>query len=883
MDMKEKNIIKIEDLLKRIKASKNPTQDGLVRQYFEVLCNWLGSPASRSPQKIAFDRNLPAQHKKFVAVCLLRLLCANENAVWEPLQFRSKVFALLDEQFGEIYATFGIQKNDNNHEKLSKLRDTETKLFGDFENIINSIVSLQTAVDIRNRLMKSLHNPINVLLLEHFVDPSILSSERIKEFFSAINQYKEASSLSKLEPHDNFVSVYKALLRDAERMDSQITINCVTKLLRKINDVIEYDFSSNEVIKEARVEIHESEYKYPFHIENKKISIKIELENLGPGYAFNTLVEMTDFDDNLEIINPSIFIGSLRPGRSTIAFETIVKKCIDYKPSLIGYFSWNSHSKPTIKQDFIFELTPQRSNLDWKKLKTSKPYSLEAVVTEEELVGRDELIQRLLAKVSSSQIESTIIYGQKRVGKTSIAKTLQSKLKKQSNYSVIYIGVGSLDKLSSIKFVSSIGSEIVYEINYDPELARLGIEEPQFDGALAPLIHFFKDIKRVKLENKFLIIIDEFDEIPSELFNYTPIGDTFFHNIRSLSSNNFLGFVLVGGENMHIIQQSTDRLNKFEAFRVDYFDKEKYWDDFQELVRRPVTSSLEFSDEAIVRLYDMTEGNPFFTKLICIKIFERACDTRNSYISPDEVQFAINSCMDSLTMNNINHFWKDGILEDEPARIDIIETQRRKFLIAFAEIKRERNVARIDDLISSPVLEDVSTKEILESFISRGVLVASHDSLRIKPQFFEKWLIEKGHYTMTKAFLDEEAITAMERKEGEAYVGDIEIYELSESWGLYRGSPITETRIREWLNQFANNIERRHMFILLQNLRFYDELKIREKLRVIHESARKGILREIKGTERSQHDILLSSFGSLSESGPSLTRMYRADGPQRED
>lgn len=139
-------------------------------------------------------------------------------------------------------------------------------------------------------------------------------------------------------------------------------------------------------------------------------------------------------------------------------------------------------------------------------------------------------------------------------------------------------------------------------------------------------------------------------------------------------------------------------------------------------MRRPVTGSLEFSDEAIVRLYDMTEGDPFFTKLLCIKIFERACDTRNSYISPDEVQFAIISCMDSLTMNNVNHFWKDGILEDEPGSIDIIETQRRKFLIAFAEVKRERNIVRKEDLISSRALEDVSTQDVLESFISRGSL-----------------------------------------------------------------------------------------------------------------------------------------------------------------
>ena len=66
---------------------------------------------------------------------------------------------------------------------------------------------------------------------------------------------------------------------------------------------------------------------------------------------------------------------------------------------------------------------------------------------------------------------------------------------------------------------------------------------------------------------------------------------------------------------MRIIQQSTDRLNRMEVLQVDYFDQEKYEGDFQELVRRPVRGTIEFNDGAINTLYEMTEGNPFYTKI----------------------------------------------------------------------------------------------------------------------------------------------------------------------------------------------------------------------------------------------------------------------------
>jgi len=53
---------------------------------------------------------------------------------------------------------------------------------------------------------------------------------------------------------------------------------------------------------------------------------------------------------------------------------------------------------------------------------------MEPVETAAELAGRKEILDFLLAQASSKSLGSSYISGQKRVGKTSIVKTLKTRL-----------------------------------------------------------------------------------------------------------------------------------------------------------------------------------------------------------------------------------------------------------------------------------------------------------------------------------------------------------------------------------------------------------------------------------------------------------------------
>jgi hypothetical protein len=829
-------------------------------------------------QQILFrSTNTPLQ-KQFIAACLIRLAHHSESSIWDEIDFRHKVFTLFDEQLKELYEKLKISGKEN-HEKLSCLKEIEKNLFDEFKSLNAGISSLKVASESQKAIMQALRKPANKIIIDNFVEPSyLISEERLRELFNSLKSYEEASGTSRIEMFKSVDDVFTKYVRDVERCPSKVAVICLKDLFSKIHQLIVDDFQKSDIIKPAKVTLVHPNRKYPFHKINKKIDLKFVIENEGLGYAFNVKIEVLLFEglesDYSETVASEIKIESIPVVLPVKANNN------ELKHSLLVRWTWQNYDNSISQNEFLFEFESQREDIDWENLKYKSPYNLHAVSSEEELVGRKELVENIYGKLISESIESCMIFGQKRVGKTSIAQTLESKILRGKKLFPIFIKVGDLSKTSSHNFISTLGEAIVEATLYSNELNNFVISKPEFKDSLSPkLPYYFKNIKRLSPNLKFVIIIDEFDEIPVELYPYTEAGDSFFHNLRSLSQEGSqIGFILIGGENMQKIRESTDKLNLFTPCKVDYFDKEKFFNDFKDLIKQPVQNILDFSDESIEEIYKFSEGNPFFTKFICSKLFKNACDRNDSYISIDETKSAILESIESIDLINVTHFWIDGISEKQQERKDQIETQRRKFLIAYAEVRRNNSRVTKENISKSKILNDVAVDSMIENFTNRGILIESKNGeVRLKPRLFDEWLVQRGSQLLTSSFADANAIEELRSKEDKAFVKDKEIIELISKWNLYQGKSITTHHVRAWLEQFTNNIERRLMFKLLQSVSFYSEEKIRERLTIIHKYVRQGMTSSIKEGERSNRAILLSSFDNPAKSSSSYARLYASE------
>ena len=147
------------------------------------------------------------------------------------------------------------------------------------------------------------------------------------------------------------------------------------------------------------------------------------MRNIGPGHAFEIFIEIEDCTD-LDLKEKSKFLSYLEPSFIIIEIPATIRKvCNDVM--ITGKCKWRDYSNLSNESDFEFMLDSQ-PNLDWESLEKEKPepYSLKPVVKEENLIGREEELRQLRAHSKSRDgVGSDVIFGQRRVGKTSLVSS----------------------------------------------------------------------------------------------------------------------------------------------------------------------------------------------------------------------------------------------------------------------------------------------------------------------------------------------------------------------------------------------------------------------------------------------------------------------------
>ena len=96
-------------------------------------------------------------------------------------------------------------------------------------------------------------------------------------------------------------------------------------------------------------------------------------------------------------------------------------------PAVEVEVSWKNADGTVGSTSEVFVPEPQRPDVDWEALGDRDPARRE-VASEELLVGRDEILRQLSSVLDGDSMGLSVISGQKRVGKTSIARTLETRL-----------------------------------------------------------------------------------------------------------------------------------------------------------------------------------------------------------------------------------------------------------------------------------------------------------------------------------------------------------------------------------------------------------------------------------------------------------------------
>ena len=802
--------------------------------------------------------------QEFLGAVFLRLY-KNHEDLFEDKLLKHKIITLFDTLYEHsIYKKKKIIINMQSHEKLPLLKQhiEEIEVFIKKINIEN----LSQFNSFRQKYLKLLKSNKNII--EFFLDEKIYNL--LEDIFAQISFYIENHDIDTFNKLKKDFTLY---IDNLKKISSEYNTLFLLEPFKKINELIENDlYTHNPDAKISKLIVSSTGKRYPLQNINTHIDLLIKLTNVEEGKAYDTEIEIVETN--------SLKIGKIKQFIGTVGGKQVVRVKFNAEINQIHEVltvrvkvSWKDYTQEKYEVFKNLTFNRQRIDIDWEEFAESECYSREAIEDEGELIGRKDILDELYKGLDKNKnIKSYAIHGQKRVGKTSIAKVLKSRLDmNKKKFLVLYIEGGEyVDGENFKNTINNLGNKICKQIlRSNQKLSHLEI--PQFNGSLQPLVDFLDDVQYILEDLKIIFMLDEFDEISSNLYKRNEIGNAFFLTIRSISNKSNYSFILIGGEKINfIISIQGEQLNKFKSHRVDYFDKE-HWSEFKDLVKVPVRNYLDITDEAINKLYEQTAGNPFFTNVICETMMEIAIERRDSFITDVEMEEAIKKSIEMAETQIFLHFWEDGIKEDNEKEEEV-SYKRRKVLLVLSELENNnKSLTRVNitDMLSDE-LGEIEVKKILKEFVERTILIENNEHYSFRIDFFKQWLVNNGSKEIIMTLSDEEKIKIREKEEKEAAVTSEELNKLIKSKKLiYDGHMLDIEDVRRWLNQFETNINQRLVFKILENLIYFNSINIKTKMKEIF-----SYIKEKKYQGKRVSNVLVSYLDTIGKSGVEYSKYF---------
>jgi hypothetical protein len=794
-------------------------------------------------------------------------------------QLDRKLVDLAQAGASDFCKAYKVDTKQQGFEKADVLRTIHGDICTKLDILRVPLGTLEAIISTRQAVQKVLNAQIVAAYLQPF------DHQRVTIFINAL--YSDIKDLLDTEDH-TFLPKLQALRRTIEEhinwaksSRTFLTEEYIGPFLEAASNAVDHAEASSssrfrsEIAGAGGDKNFALEKRYPLRDTKRVSKIAIPLINKGPGIATNVRAAIATPSDAL-LGSAEVNLGEIPPGRFALAVEVWPSRPLpELKLQIEVSWSYLANTE-RLSEVFTVLVRSQASEVDWAELEKREPYST-SPAEGSEFVGRREKVQTLSSRLLRDRMQSSYITGQKRVGKSSLALAVRDELQKQANVASLYLEYGEISDVDPLATMRNLGMRLADFLvkHLPPALAPSGLD---FSGSLAPLSRICDTLLSETPNQRFVIILDEFDELPPEIYRPGPLAETFFSNLRTLAAKRNLAFMLIGGENMpFIVEAQGDQLNKFVREGLSYFSRVDDWSDFRDLVRGSVRADINWTESATNEIYTLTSGHPYYAKLLCARVYSTAVTERDTEVTTEEVRRAFAVLVSSLDTNSFAHLWKDG-LTGTRGEVESNALQRCRLLVAMGRILRAKKPVTersINENKHTIALAGSSITPILRDFCRREILTEQGGVYTIGLPLFREWLAQSGVTSLIGDTLRDELAAGLQQSEDAAYVHDDEIQRLTDAWPLYRGHVVSVDEVRRWLHQAPLYREQRMLFKLLKNLRFFSEIEIREKLALAHSLVAQslpGFAR--KGMADRRRDVLVTYVDGPAKSGHYYASRY---------
>ena len=764
----------------------------------------------------------------------------------------------------------GFQDHDPTHEILDQTISYLETLLGPVTNCLHLLgeqgVSLRDFRQHRQRLMASSDKLFHVF--------SVATNNRLTHFRDLLGAHlTEVLDSNTMEKYDRFG---KLALQYCQRECSQPEWISSHYLFPIVLSAAEAASTADKEIRKLRPEVSATldKQQHPLNTARKNVPLRIQINNTGDAPAKDVVMEVEADRREITVRPREMTIRRIGPGQTVLHDALMDVESAVQAMELTCLFRWRnpdaseqSYLQPSLK------LTAQRE-VSWAEAGAT-PYPLRSVTSRDRLVGRDSDLDALCVGVEGKQ--SFYITGQKRVGKTSVARVLTDLFRHNEQYVSVYQTIGDSSATSGAALVHSLYGLIVDELE-DISDGALAVTLPPVEEFINDEVRqnqrFRRKLDKALAGRNVLCVVDDFDEISEELYK----GDgakSFFLRLRSLIDSGCFAFVFVGSEKLPVIfRYQGEKLNQVREHSLNYLRDDAA---LRRLVVEPCKRYLDYSDRAVDVIRDYSAGNPYYATHICAKVYEDMYIRRDHYVAEGDVLRSIERICEGSGVNDFQHLWTDGVFE---GGADSAEMQ---YLNALVEVACARGgttdadfgVVERDWLMDQDELrtyDPAIVRHRLDNLVHRGVLVQRGGSqIGLRVPLFRRWLRKGGEAAVRASFGGRDL--RMRFMPVEVGPPAREVVELADGL-VYQGQPVGVDRVRAWLEQFGFDANQKLAFAVLKRLKgngYFSDVRIHQSCKTLHqimlqEFASTGGFAQMIEKGRTRN-LFFSSFDDEAKSG----------------
>ncbi len=363
------------------------------------------------------------------------------------------------------------------------------------------------------------------------------------------------------------------------------------------------------------------------------------------------------------------------------------------------------------------------------------PYVIGDPVEGALFVGRDDIMRQLQELwLMGNHLQSVVVYGHRRMGKTSILKNIEQRL-------------GSGIHVAYVNLLKSAGAETLSDVLLaisDQVAATLAIAPPRdTDMEASPSRTFERFLRRATdslAQGKGLIIaLDEFEKI-EELIEAGQLEASFMAYLRGLVQDSpRVGFAFAG---LHTLEEmSADYFQPFFAsvipIKVDFFRPATV----QTLLPNPGGDfPLDYDYDALDLIWALTAGQPYLTQLIGFQLVRRYNDQVFERQQPRDPKFTV---ADVQAVVNQPEFFAQGKPYFAGVWAQASHDTPGQHTILTALATHPDGLA-VDHLRENFGGDDATFSAALSTLVQHDVVRSDEGRAQIIVEVFRRWVANQG-------------------------------------------------------------------------------------------------------------------------------------------